>query len=890
MDEVVVVGYGSGRKVGTVIGSITTVKAEKVQNAPSASALDNLQGQVAGLQVLTSTGEAGGNDTSITLHGVGSLGAGSTPLYVIDGIPSSSRTIQAMNPNDIESVTVLKDASATSIYGSRAANGVVYITTKGGNYNSKATVTFRSQYGWSTLANKKFYEDMMTGDQLKEFWVNSGAVNEAWVDKNFTQRGYTYNTKWYEAFQQFNNPQTQNDITIEGGSDKVAYMMGASQFHQRGTAYGNFYDRYTARSNVNARPTNWLRVGMNINLSYDKRQGPTSWGTNSLNGGLSYLTNPLYPRFDENGEEYKRYPNGIWNPKYRIDNNPDEYKRYGLVGNAFVEITPVKNLKIMSRIGSDMYFVRNDWMTYPSYQAANGSGTKGKRADFEYSNTITNTIEYKFNIGKDHHFTALAGHEGTKNSYDYFYAQSGQQSDDRLLRLDDGLQKTFEMGESQTASKFLSFFGRLDYNLMDKYYFDASIRNDGSSRFGVNNRNATFWAAGAMWKIQREHFMENVNWVNDLNIKVNYGTQGNASIGDYSALGTIGATTDFNQSAAWYFSAPGNPNLTWETQKLLTIGVNGRLFNRLSFDISYYVRKTSDMLMSVPYPYTSGFTSMTSNVGELTNKGVDIELSYDILKGKDYYLNFRTTFNYNNQKITKLFQGRHRWEIANTGVVYVVGNPVMFYYPIWAGVDPADGTPTWYKVGDDMDVTTKNETTKSFDDDALTQNTGKKRFPPVFGGFSLSGGWKGLSFQADFSYVLGKYLINNDNFFYANPMYFFGYNAHKEVMDFWTPENTDAKYPAWIDANGYDTMMQFDTHLLENASFMRLKNLQIAYNLPKAILGFQNVVKGFKVTLTGRNLLTVTKFGGIDPEVNSNLTTGNIGNSKQVLIGAEITF
>lgn len=893
IDELVVMGYGSAKKVGTVIGSVATVNSDKLKNAPSSSALDALQGEVAGLSVLSSSGVAGDNAVSISLHGIGSLGASSTPLYVIDGIPSSSRTIMAMNPNDIKSITVLKDASATSIYGSRAANGVIYVTTKSGGFNEKSTITYRSQYGWSTLADKSIYEDMMSGDDLYQFWLDAGMASAASLKTRYDDKGYRCNTKWYNIFQQFNNPQTQNDITFEGGSDKLSYMTSASQFHQRGTSIGNYYDRYTVRTNINALPKTWLKFGLNVNFSYDKRQQNGNWGdssntSNYISGGLSFLLNPLYPHIDsETGEEYQKYPSGHWNPEYYMENNPDIYSRYGMVGNAFMEISPIKRLKITSRIGSDMYFIRDNWMTYSSYIPANGSGTKGKSTTFGYSNTITNTIEYGFDINKDHDFTFLVGQEGVKNDYDYYYAQSRGQFDDRLMNLQNGKQSTYTMSENATTSKFLSFFGRMDYNYLNKYYFDFSLRNDGCSRFGKDNRNATFWATGLMWKVKKEDFMKNVNWLDDLSFKISYGTQGNAGIGDYSSLKLYGTSTDYNESQSLVFSQPLNSSLTWEKQKLLTIGLSGRVFNMVDFDVQYYVRKTTDMLMDVPYPYTAGFSSVMSNVGALQNSGIDVKLGVDILKKKDYYLRFNTTFNYNKQKVTELFQGRSRWEIANTMVAYVVGSPVMFYLPIYAGVDPEDGAPMWYKAGDNVDETTKKETTKNYDEAALTQNSGKKRYAPVNGGFGFSAGWKGISFAADFSYVLGKYLINNDAYFYDNPnVVGTSYNQRGDVRDFWTSENKNAKYPDW--SQGYT--LQFDTHLLENASFLRLKNLQVGYDLPKQWLSFQNVVSNIKFTLTGRNLITITSYDGIDPEVNSNLTYGKTGNTKQYLFGVEVTF
>jgi len=901
IEDAVVVGYGSAKRVGSIVGSVSTVKSDAIKNAPSSSALDQLQGQVAGLSVLSYSGIAGDNAVSMQLHGVGSLGAGSTPLYVIDGIPSSSRTIMALNPNDIESVSVLKDASATSIYGSRAANGVVYISTKSGSYNEKASVTVRSQYGMSTLADLSLYKSMMNSEELMDFWVRSGIHSQEWIQEKYTDAGWTADTKWYEYMMDLENPQYQNDITIEGGSAKVAYMIAASQYHQKGYSPGNFYDRYTVRSNVQGHPFKWLKIGTNVNLSYDITQQNPNWGSaqngmsNYTGGGLSYLLIPMYPAVDEDGNVYeKRFPgqNRI-TPHYFMSGNPDQYDRYGVNGNAYVEIEPVHNLKFVSRAGLDGYFRLNNWKRTPSYaEFAGSTAYAGKSTGFEYTATITNTAEYTWDINDNNKLSVLLGQEGVDNHYDYYYAQSQGQVDDRQTRLQDGQNSTYAMSESHTASRFLSFFGHLDYTLMDKYIFDGTIRNDACSRFGVDNRNATFWSAGFLWKLKKEEFLKNSSLINDLNLKVSYGTQGNADIGDYAALGLIGNSGSYADVSARYLTQPANQKLSWEQQALFTVALSGRVFDMIDFDVEFYNRQTSNMLMAVPQPYTTGFdddsTDIYDNVGGLNNRGIDVTLGIDIIRTRDAYLRFNTTFNYNQQKITELFDGRTRWEIANTGITYVVGQPVSFYYPIFAGIDPTDGAPTWYVPGEDKDVCTMDpdNVTKVWDSDALTQNTGKVRYAPINGGFGLSGGWKGLSFQADFVYVLGKNLISNDGYFYGNPANFSTMNTNKAVSDFWTPTNTDAAWPDW--SKGY--VMQFDSHLLEDASFLRLKNLQVAYSLPKAILGWQNLVKDIKVTFTGRNLFTVTKYTGIDPEINSNLSYGVGGNSKQFLGGIELSF
>ena len=901
LQETVVVGYGSAKKVSSVVGAVTTVKADVVKNAPAASALDQLQGQVAGLSVLTSSGVAGDDAVSMTLHGTGSLGSSSEPLFVVDGVPSSSRSVMAMNPNDIVSVSVLKDATATSIYGSRAANGVVYITTKSGSYDTKASVTIRSQYGVNTLANPQFYKNMMSGDEWIDFRLRSGTMSYASLYNNYISKGYTNNTEWYKIFQNVVTPQYQNDVTVEGGGKKVAYMLSASQFHQKGQTIGNYYDRYTVRTNVQAHPTNWLKVGANVNMSIDQKQTNPNWGSaesgmsNYTSGGLSYLLNPLYPAYDEDGNLYEqKFPMGSYNPYYYMENHPDLYTRYGLNGNFNIEIEPFRNFKIISRAGTDAYITLDNWKTYPSYLGASGSGTRGKSTAFSHNDTITNTIEYSWSIAGDHHFSALLGQEGINNYYDYYYAQSTKQSDDRLMNLQNGAQSTYGMSESLSQSRFLSFFAHVDYDYAEKYFFDVTVRNDSCSRFGLDKRNAWFWSLGGMWKIKKENFMQGADWVNTLDMKVSYGTQGNAAIGNYSHLGLVSTSNKYQDAVSNVLGQPSNRDLTWEQQALLTVGVAGRLFDRLNFDIAYYNRKTTSMLMSVPFPYTTGFSSMTANVGGLLNQGVDITLGVDILRGRNYYLTFNTTFNYNNEKVVELFDAawdedlqRYRWEIANTGIAYVVGQPVGFYCPIYAGVDPTDGAPTWYLPGDDRDVCTMDptRTTKNYDEDALTQNTGLKRHAPINGGFGLRGGYKGFSFVADFSYVLGKTLICNDGYFYANPANFTTMNQHKAVSDFWTPENTDATYPDW--SKGY--VMQFDTHLYQDASFLRLKNLQIAYDFG-TLFKNNDFLRNLKLTLTGRNLLTFTKYEGMDPEVDSNLTYGIAGNSRQFLGGVEITF
>ena len=752
----------------------------------------------------------------------------------------------------------------------------------------------------------------MSGSELKNFWIRSGLMTEEAIKKSYTNLGYDANTQWYKYFQRLNNPQYQNDVTIEGGSDRTAYLIAASQFHQDGNTIGNFYDRYTMRSNIQARPKEWIKLGVNVNASVSQDMANENWGNSSdgaayTSGGLSYLINPLIPPVVDAGG---KYPNGLYDQYYYTENYVNKYNTYRAIASAFAEIELAKNLVYTGRVGTDAYVQFMDRYLMPSADFANGTGMVQKSSYYAAKTTVNNTLEYSlsFNDNKDD-LTLLLGQEYIDYDYKDHIAFGSGITDDRYLSLDNTSAESRQVKQSLSQYRFLSFFAHADYSHSGKYFLDFTIRNDASSRFGKNKRNGTFWATGLMWKAYNEDFLkDNVSWLNKLNLKASYGTQGNANVGNYTHLGTISKmTTSYNGGYGIVLSSPSNEDITWENQGLFTIGMDARILDKVNVSLSYYDRRTTDMLMAVPQPYTTGFTSVRANVGAMRNNGIDLGVDVDFINTRDISFSARATFAYNNEKVTQLFNGLDRWEIANTFVAYVVGSPVYYYGPIYAGVDPEDGAPMWYLPAEKKemvtnpvtgeqeeqttilkDVTTKDpkRVTKTYNEESLTQNTGIRRHEPINGGFGFSGRYKNLQVRADFAYVLGKYLYNNDAYFYANPNLSIGGNQIKDVSDFWTPYNTDAKYPDW--SKGY--VMQFDTNMLEDASFLRLKSLVIGYSMPQSWLKNQKVFKSAMVTLTGRNLLTFTKFSGVDPEVDSNITVGIPGNTLQVLGGIELKF
>lgn len=902
IDNVQVVGYGSARKVGTIVGSVQQVTAAKIEARPTAGVMDALQGQVAGLQIFTSNGEPSAT-SSVQLHGVGSLTAGSTPLYVLDGVAIDADRIKSMNSNDFESVTVLKDASATSIYGSRAANGVIYITTKRGKLNEKASVTVRGSYGFSNIANRKFYDELMSGDQLKSFWLENEYVDDAYIQE-LNDEGFTHNTKWLDYYQRKNVPIYTADFSVAGGGGKTTYYVSGSMYHQDGTAPSSSFDRFTVTSNVESQALSWLKIGANIQLNKDKQEQNLGYGTNDTNGGLSFLAPGFYSPYKEDGSKYydELIPGwGRYSPYYRADKMPRTTDTWGTNSSAFIQLEPIKDLKITSRGGislnMDTYTAKN----YPSYKGALNNGQLGITHNNDITSTITNTIEYKFKLAPEHTLTALVGQEGVSYNYERSFASTKGLTDDRLMNLNNGKKDTYDVESGQVKYGFLSYFGRLDYAFSDRVFADVSVRNDASSRFGSNNRNATFWAVGAMWNLKNEDFLKDSKVVTALTFRASYGTQGNSDFGqggatrfeseylnNYAALATVGPSNKYNQMDGWIVSNAGNPDLTWETQHKLTIGANISLWNMLHVGVEFYNRETKDMLMDVPVPLTTGFGSVLQNVGALNNTGVDLNISIDILKGKDYYLGFSTVFNYNKMKIKSLFDGKTEWVIPGTSLGYIVGQPLMFYMPIYAGVNTETGEQQWYLPGDDPNKTQMdpNKVTSKFDENALNQNTGKNRYAPFSGGFSLNGSWKGIGLQADFSYVIGKDMMVNERYFSENPAGFFGMNTSTNVLDSWKKPGDIAAYPNWAD----QPVMQFDTHLMSDASFLRLKNLTLSYTLPSHILAKSRSLTGIKVYATARNLVTVTSYNGVDPEVNSNLSMAPLGNSKQFIFGLELKF
>lgn len=888
LEETVVVGYGTAKKISSVVGAATTVKKKVFENRPVASAGDALQGQVAGLQVFTSSGEPTAT-VSMRLRGVNSINASNTPLFVLDGSPVSSSIFTTLNSNDIENITVLKDASATAIYGSRAANGVVYITTKKGT-SERPVIKLSAQYGISEVAGNPI--DMCNSEQyfrLREMIDPALKYNKDFQDLKEFRLANNIGINWRDWILNESAPTVSADLSISGRTAKTDYYVSLGFFDQTGIEPNSFMTRYSVRSNINTKLTDWLKFGINLGLTYQesRTQGYTtgnSWYNpmSIADWNLPYavpyeILTYSNGKFKGYGEEQDYITDmGTYNYYYLNEWQPRATNYIRLNGNTYQEITPLKGLTIRAAQALEGYDYRNSGKILKDPLGAFASST-GAWETFSrsYGLTATNTIEYKFDIAEKNHFILLAGQEAIVNKYESFGAESSDLADNRTAGVHQGVtpvQPTYSFNESV----FNSYFARLNYDYNDKYFFEASYRRDGSSLFGENKRYANFYSFGASWNAKKENFLKDADWVNKLQVRASYGITGNAGISEYLANGMVGTSSIYDGAASWGLSQVANPDLTWETVATLSVGINARLFNFMDVEVEYYNKETKDMLMEIPYSFSTGFSSGWGNVGNMKNQGVDLTLGFDVVNTKDISFNVRGTFGYNANKITKLFGGRDEFIVPNTGIKYNVGYPYgEFFYVRWAGVDPANGKQIWY--------TKDGKLTNTFsEDDAVF--TGKQRYAPFSAGLQLDFAWKGLSVNANFSGVFGKWTLSNTRYFIENSNFAADSNQSVDMLQIWQKPGDITRIPAAGEE------LEFDTHLLENASFVRLKHLQISYSLPKAWMNKTGFLAGLRVYAIGRNLLTFTNYTGYDPEVDSNLQMGNYPNSRQYSFGIELTF
>lgn len=896
LEQVVITGYGSAKKLGSVVGSIASVDKKKLESIVTPNFTDALAGQVSGLSVLSAAGDPSAS-ANIRLRGINSIQSSSQPLFILDGAPIDAAFYATLNPADIESITVLKDAASTAIYGARAANGVIVLTSKQGKYSEQVSLSVRAQYGIAGPTSDGV--EMMNSKQYIKFRDLIGQPVSDDI-RNLVDK-YNINTNWRDEMIDDAAPTFDVNATMQGGGQTVNYYVSFNHHKQDGLIEMSKMHRNTLNARINARLNRFFKIGFTTNLGVQRYSQNAEWGAS----GKIYSANPLvFARqalpydtpyqytIDENGKMIKggraiglKYSGIVMPWWYNAHRN---YYRNKLTLNTSLTetFTPLEGLTFQALQSLNGLEGMNHSSFSPYDAFVDGMGNKidamkgnaSASSNRYYQFTLSHTAEWRKQFG-DHYVGILLGEETRIERSRGLSAYSEGQTDPRRLLLPHGTTVTpADLGDSFGEEVANSLFANAEYNYKEKYYVTGSIRRDGSSKFAPGHRWGTFWSAGAKWDLKKENFLKDVEWLNDLSLSVNYGTTGNDSgAGSYDFYGLFGDGGLYNGESSIGIVSMSKLDLSWETTAKWNVGLNFSIFDRAHFTVDFYRNKSTDMLMSIPYSMTTGFSSGIGNVASMTNTGIEANVDVDILKTKDFYWSFKANVGYNKNEITELFQGRDEYVIANTGLKMAVGHAYgEFYYVRSAGVDPQTGAPLYY----DKD----GNKTKKYNEERNAVFLGKNRYAPWTGGFGTNFRYKNVSLIADFAWVAGKYMMINDDYFIANPQLATGWNQRVEMLNIWTTPGQITDIPG----AKYD--VQITDHMVQNASFLRMKTLSIQYEFPKKWMQATRYIKGVKVFGIARNLFTITPFEGYDPEPDMNLVQFNYPNTRQFVIGAEISF
>lgn len=893
LENVIITGYGSAKKLGSVVGAVSTVSGEKMKTVATPNFTDALAGQVSGLSVLTSSGDPSAAAT-IRLRGVNSMNSSNAPLFILDGAPISASFFQTLNPSDIANITVLKDAASTAIYGSRAANGVIVITSRNGKYNESAQVVVKAQYGISTPTPDGV--TMMSSQQYVKFRDMIGQP----VSDAIRKAAQHINTNWRDEMLSSSAPTSDINATMQGGGNSVNYYLSFNHHEQEGLIQSSGMQRNTLAARINARLNRFFKVGFNSNFGdqryvVNREQNATGiYSANPLVFARQAMPfdAPYYYHYDENGNIvkdgkaygllYTNMPTPEFFDKYRKQDGEQVTLNIGINET----LTPMEGLTFTAQQSLFGYDSTSETGNIPHGEMVTPMGQKidpqdGSLADgFSryYAYTLTHTGEWKKNFG-DHYVNLLVGEETRIQRSRSFSAYTTGQTDDRLMLLSSGTKADpAKMGDSRSEAVANSIFGNVEYNFKEKYFVYGSLRRDGSSKFAPDHRWGTFWSAGAKWNAKKESFLAPVKWLDNLTLSVNYGTTGNdAGASTYGYFGLYGEGGMYNGVKSIGIAQASNYKLTWETVSKFNVGLNMSLFRRLDLDFNFYRNKTSDMLMPIPYSYTTGLGSGNGNIGAMTNTGFEVSANVQLIATKDINWTFTANVGYNKNEITELFQGRDEYMLANTGLNLKIGHAYGEFYSVRnAGVDPRTGEPQWLDKDGNI--------TKIFNEERDAVFTGKNRYAPWIGGFGTNFTWKGLSVIADFAWAADKWMMQNDDYFIKNANNATTWNQRVEMLNIWTKPGQVTNIPAY----GYE--IQFDDQMIQDASFLRMKTLTVQYDLPKKWLAPTRYIKGVKVFGIARNLFTITSFDGYDPEPDINVVQFNYPNTRQFMFGAELTF
>ena len=902
LDDVVVVAYGTVRREAAT-GSVASVKNEQLAQVPATSVDKMLAGKMAGVTITSGSGQPGSTST-IRVRGISSINAGNEPLWVVDGIPVMSSDFRQLsnagvgggssstflNPNDIESITVLKDAAAASVYGSRAANGVILVTTKSGKAG-KARFTARAKYGAQQLINDNNWRPL-TGTELIDY-RRTAAINAGNDPYNPTDEYYTPDTllengttNWYDALTKVGTLQ-EYEINATGGTKKSSYYASVAYHRNEGVFEGIDYNRFSARINSDFQLLPSLKTGAKFNLSYsDSNSGQMGdlFYANPQCAMFSIL--PWTPLKNEDGSYNVNIPenennNPAASAAYDIYNDQD----YRLQGSLYLEWNPIKQLTFKTTNAIEYVYV--DSKQYWSPETHKGTATLFKIWSKDLRYTTSNTITYDDKFG-NHSLRVLAGQEAMVDTYDSLYGYSPKVNPlipfpNTSTPADD------QIDYNLVDESMVSFFGVADYNFDNKYYFQGSVRADGSSLFGAANRWGIFWSVGGSWNITKENWMAPTRkWLSLAKIRASYGVNGNNNIAAYRAYG-IYSTVTYGSYVGMAPSRPENPNLSWEKNRSLNIGLDLGFFDdRLTASVDWYNRNTEDMLLSKRVPYTTGFGSNFMNVGAIRNRGLELQLEGILVNTQDVQWTAGFNIAFNRSLVLDLADSEYLSVADNRATEDNSGTPLRivkdkslytYYLRDWYGVNPSNGDPLWYD-----------------EEGKLTSDHSKARYvyegspeAKATGGFNTSITWKGLTLSAYFEYVYGNKVFMASQFDLDGAD--MKGNTTTASLNYWQKPGDTGVNPKPV-AGAPKAPYKNSTRYLQDGSYLRIKDITLSYALPENVLKAIKM-QGLRVYISALNPYTFHNVKGVmDPEL------GPLGYSmgaahtmvKSLVGGIEVSF
>jgi TonB-linked SusC/RagA family outer membrane protein len=917
LEEVVVVAYGTQKKTN-ITGSVATINGSQVADKPFASPDKALQGSTAGLQASSSNGIPGSN-TDIRIRGIGSITAEASPLWVIDGIiattgdlttnTTSANALSGLNPDDIESFSVLKDAAGTALYGSRGANGVIIVTTKRGK-QGKTKVNFSTEIGRNSVAFANKNNKPMNTPQYHQLLITSimntdSSLTEAAADALITDPNYlgfasdwaNTNTDWLKTVTH-TGKQEQYNLSLSGGNEKTQYYASAGYFNQDGTTIATYFKRYNGSINVTSKVNEKINFNAGLNGSYSNQLSPPGSAAYASPVSGAFFLPPWYSpylsdgslRYGNNDPLNEFLPGSQFNPVAiaAFDRYTDgQTELRGFVSGEY-QILP--NLKFTSRYSGEYLDINEYSYWNPRYGDGYplGLGQAFDRKIFNW--TWTNQVNYKVNLNssKDFYLDLLVATEANKTN-DNRLSASGNSfpsfpSTTTLTYLASAAKPTaaYNLPSNKSVSSYLS---QAVFNYKDRYIVSGSLRRDGSSVFAEGHKWGNFYSVGGSWNINEEKFFD-VPLISLLKLRSSYGTAGNTNgFGYYSALSTYGYGVPYTGQSG---SAPlnvGNPNLTWEKNKAFNVGIDFGLWkDRLGGTVEYYKRTTSDLLVSVPLSPTSGFQSQLENVGSLYNQGFELTLTGRPIVTRDFTWTSSFNISHNKNRVTQLYN--HAPIAQNIRYNITEGHDIYeFYTRLWAGVDPANGDPLWYTDG------TKKATTNNTNKLSLAL-TGKSGSPKYYGGFTNTFTYKAFTLSAQFYYNFGNYVYSTwETYLQSDGAYLGSFGQLSEQLKGWKKPGDITNTPKVILGGNKNSKAQ-STRFLYKGDYIRLRDVQLSYAIPKSALDKAHI-SNLSIYLRGTNLLTFAtdKNLSVDPELGANsLTDFQVFNPKTVSAGIKIGF